>query len=130
MYYKISYQSSKIVGTIPANYPFWFWIDAVFAEPEETVFEEGEEDGEKNFYPTFQKSTKTYNLETSLVPESVIDAITRMKYFDTKTITLPDGTVYNMNNVKTAVNYPFSEKCYGIVTITFDINEVIVLTGC
>jgi hypothetical protein len=130
MYYKIQYYSTKAVGVIPANLNFWFWLDANFAESNENVLEQGIEDGYQNFIPTFRKSTKTYTLETNLIPENLIDAINRMKYFETKEITMPDGTVYTMNNVKTEMNYPFDDKCYAIAKIIFDIDEVLVVTGC
>ncbi len=130
MYYKIEYYSSKAVGDIPAGYHFWFWLKSTFAEPEELIVEKGVEDGYQNFTPSFQKSTKTYILESELIPQYFIDAINRMKYFETKEITLPNLTVYTMNNVKTEPTYPFSSKCYGIVRITFDIDEVLVVTGC
>jgi hypothetical protein len=129
-YFKIEYYSAKTVGSIPPNYHFWFYIDAEIGEPVEDYFEEGEEDGSKNFVPFFQKSTKKYIMETVLVPEHIIDAIHRLKLFETVNITTPIGDVWEMKNIKTDVNYPFPNKTYGISRIEFDLDESIVLTGC
>jgi len=129
-YFKIEYWSSKKIGVIAANKHFWMFLDLTIGEPVETALEEGEEDGYKNFTPTFQKSTKTYTAETGLMGENSIDAVHRMKYYDDKWITLQTGEVVEMLNVKTSVEYPFDNKCFGIVRIEFDIDETIVITGC
>jgi hypothetical protein len=129
-YFKIEYWSTKKMGDIPANLHFWFYIDATVGKPIETSIEEGEEDGYKNFTPTFQKSTKTYKLETGLLSEYMIDAINRMKYYEEKRLTLQTGEIVEMYNVKTSVNYPFADECLGLMTVEFDIDESIVVTGC
>ena len=129
-YFKIEYWSTKRIGEIPANLHFWMYLDLQIGEPFETALEQGEEDGYKNFTPTFQKSTKTYVAETELQSEYQIDAIHRMKYYEEKWITLQTGEVVEMLNVKTSVEYPFDSKCFGIVKIELDIDETIVVTGC
>ena len=131
MIFKIEYfHSTSTVGNIPANTHFWIYLDASIGEPVETVIEEGIEDGYKNFTPTFQKSTKTYTLETTLLPEHMIDAIHRIKYFNKKEITMQNGDIVTMKNVKTSVNYPFDNKCLAIAKIEFDVDETIVLVDC
>lgn len=129
-YFKITYLSSKKVGDIPAGLTFWMYLDLEIGEPVEVALEEGEEDGYKNFTPTFQKSTKTYTAETGLLSEFSIDAIHRMKYFDDIHLTLQTGEIVEMKNVKSEVNYPFDNKCFGIARIQFDIDETVVITGC
>lgn len=131
MIFKIEYyHTNASVGNIPSNYHLWIYVDASIGAPEETIIEEGVEDGYKNFTPTFQKSTKTYTLETSLLPEHMIDAIHRLKYFNTKKITMQNGDIEDMKNVKTSVTYPFENKCLGIAKIEFDIDETIVMVDC
>lgn len=131
MIFKIEYyHSSSAVGIIPANYHFWMYLDASIGEPKETIIEEGKEDGYKNFTPTFQKSTKTYTLETNLLPEHMIDAIHRIKYFDTRLITMQNGDIETMKNVKTSVEYPFDNKCLAIAKIEFDVDEVVTMVDC
>lgn len=131
MIFKIEYwHSLASVGLIPSNTHFWLYVDASIGEPVESVIEEGLEDGYKNFTPTFQKSTKTYTLETNLIPEFLMDAIHRLKYFNEKRITMQNGDVETMLNVKTSVNYPFDNKCLCIGKIEFDVDETIILTGC
>lgn len=131
MIFKIEYwHDSKTVGNIPSNTHLWFFVDGSIGEPVETIVEEGEEDGYKNFTPTFQKSTKTYTLESNQLAEHMLDAIHRMKYFNNKQITMQNGDIATMNNVTTSVTYPFENKCFGLAKITFDIDETIVLTGC
>lgn len=129
-YFKLEYYSDCAVGDIPADTHFWFYIDAEVGEPHEDYIEEGEEDGFKKFIATFKKSVKKYFMETSLIPEHLIDAINRMKLFKYVTITTPLDETSTMKNIKTEVNYPFSNKCYGIMRIEFDIDETLVVTGC
>jgi hypothetical protein len=129
-YFKIEHYSDCQVGEIPANYHFWFYLDAEIGEPTEEYMEEGEEDGNKNFIPTFQKSIKKYFMETVLIPSHLIDAIHRLKFFKYVTVTTPIGDIWTMKNIKTEVNYPFSNKTYGIMKIEFDIDEVLTITGC
>lgn len=128
--FKITFSSDCRVGAIPANKPFWFYLDAEIGEPTEEYTEEGEEDGLKNFIPTFQKSVKKYFMETVLIPSHFIDSIHRLKFFKYVTVTTPIGDIWNMKNIKTEVNYPFSNKTYGIMKIEFDIDEVLTVTGC
>lgn len=131
MIFKIEYwHDSLSVGTIPANTHFWVYLDASIGEPKESITEEGIEDGYKNFIPDFQKSTKTYILETNLIPEYLVDAIHRMKYFNTRQITMQNGDVETMYNLKTSVTYPFDNKCLAIAKIEFDIDETIVMVDC
>lgn len=131
MIFKIEYyHSSAQVGIIPANTHFWMYLEGSIGEPVESVVEEGTEDGYKNFTPTFQKSTKTYTLETILIPEYLVDAIHRMKYFNTKHITMINGKIEPMKNVKTSVSYPFDNKSLAIAKIEFDIDEMIVVVDC
>lgn len=129
-YFKIEHWSTCAVGDIPANYHFWFYIDAEIGEPTEEYTEEGEEDGNKNFIATFKKSVKKYFMETVQIPEHLIDAIHRLKFYEFVTVTTPIGDVWTMHNIKTEVNYPFSNKTYGIVKIEFDIDESLVVSGC
>lgn len=129
-YFRIDYVSDCAVGSIPSGYAFWLYLDGELGEPIEEAVEEGEEDGAKNFIPFFRKSTKKYYLETDQIPVHVIDAINRIKYFSTVTITNSLGEVKTMKNIKTDVTYPFTDKTYGIVKIEFDIDEVLMVTGC
>lgn len=131
MIFKLEYwHDSATVGDIPSNTHLWMYIDASIGEPVESIVEEGIEDGYKNFTPTFQKSTKTYSMETNQMPEFMLDAINRMKYFNQKLITMQNGDIETMMNVKTSVSYPLDTSCFGIAKIDFDVDETIVLTGC
>ncbi len=131
MIFKIEYwHDNTQVGNIPSNFHLWFYLDGSIGEPVENIIEEGIEDGYKNFTPTFQKSTKAYTMETAQMPEHMIDAVNRMKYFNQKRITMQNGDVLEMKNVVTSISYPFDNKCFGIAKIQFDVDETIVLTGC
>jgi hypothetical protein len=131
MIFKIEYWHDSLqIGNIPANSHMWMYLDASIGAPVETIEEEGIEDGYKNFTPTFQKSTKTYRLETNVMPEHMVDAIHRMKYFNHKQITMQNGDIEQIKNVKTSVDYPFDSTCLSVASIEFDIDEVIVITDC
>lgn len=129
-YFKLEYYSDCAVGEIPANYHFFYWIDAQIGEPHEDYLEEGEEDGYKKFIPTFKKSVKKYFMETGEIPEYLIDAINRMKMFNHVSVTNSLNETWSMYNIKTEITYPFPNKCYGIMKIEFDIDETVVVTGC
>lgn len=126
--YKIEYWSDCQIGYIPADTHFYMWIDGVFLESEEILFEEGTENANKVFYPTFQKSTKQYKLESNLIGDTQLDTLRSIKYFNHREITYPTGETYEMNNYKCEdPEWPFDNPSYPIAKITFDIGEEILI---
>jgi len=70
-------------------------IDAVVAKPEYLIEEEGTEDGEGNFIPTFQRSYKQYKM-WFYAPEWVADAVRLIPLHDTVTVHTNYGTNYDI----------------------------------
>lgn len=60
-------------------------VDTVLQRPDYLIVEEGTEDGEGNFLPTFQRMAKKYRF-IFYAPEYVIDAVSLIGFHDTITI--------------------------------------------
>lgn len=71
-------------------------LDTKLVKPQYNYYEEGTEDGEANFIPTFQKVTKRYQF-VFYAPEYVIDAVTLLPMHDTISVT----TEYNETETET-----------------------------
>lgn len=63
--------------------------EAVLTRPNNPIKEEGEEDGNQNFNPTFQKWQKIISLFAYKVPEYILDALTAVRIHDNIQYTYP-----------------------------------------
>jgi hypothetical protein len=132
-YLKLEYTNSCDLGEIPYSViddlVFVIYLDADVSETFEEYEEEGEENGYKEFTPTFRRTTKKYKIKTDLLPEHLIDALQRMKLHDTITLTFKTGQVETINHVTIETDYPFDDR-YAKAVITFDIGEKVVVGKC
>lgn len=132
-YLKLEYWNTCDLGDIPYSViddlKFTIYLDADVSEPFEEYEEEGEEDGFKEFTPTFRRSTKKYKIKTDLLPESLIDALQRMKLHNNIQLTYKTGQVETIYHVTIETDYPFDDR-YAKATITFDIGEKIIVGKC
>ncbi|MFZ1593127.1 MAG: hypothetical protein WAT27_13635 [Chitinophagales bacterium] len=65
------------------SYKNRLYIDGPLSNPEYPIKEEGEEDGNSNFNPTFQKWEKKLLLTIPKCPEFIVDALTAVYLHDT-----------------------------------------------
>lgn len=132
-YLKIEYWNSCDLGNIyyQGGQHFWFFLDADVMEPFHEDIEDGQENGEGQFIATYRKQTKRYRIRTGLVSDYLIDAIQRMKLHDHVELTFKTGEIEQIYNIDVEVEWEFEKQLYqGIVTITFDIDESVLLTAC
>ena len=132
-YLKFEYWNTCDLGYLyyQGGQHFWFFLDADVLEPFHEDIEDGQENGEGEFVPTYRKQTKKYQVKSSLVSDYLIDAIQRMKLHDHIELTFKTGEVEQIYNVDVSVEWQFEKYLYqGLVTLTFDMDENVLLTSC
>jgi hypothetical protein len=72
---------------IDCSYKNRLYLNAPLSNLEYPIKEEGEEDGNSDFNPTFQKWEKKELLTVAKCPEFIVDALTAMRLHDTISIT-------------------------------------------
>jgi hypothetical protein len=132
-YLKFEYWNTCDLGNIyyQGGQHFWFYLDGDVLEPFHEDTEDGQEDGDGDFVPTFRRQMKRYRIKTSLVPDYLIDAIQRMKLHDNIELTFKTGEVEQIYNLDVEPEWQFEKKCWqGTVVLTFDMDEKVVLGAC
>jgi hypothetical protein len=132
-YLKFEYWNTCDLGNIyyQGGQHFWFYLDGDVLEPFHEDTEDGQEDGEGDFIPTYRRQMKRYRIRTSLIPDYLIDAIQRMKLHDNIELTFKTGEVEQIYNLDIEPEWQFEKYCWqGTVTMTFDMDEKVVLGAC
>jgi hypothetical protein len=132
-YLKFEYWNTCDLGNIyyQGGQHFWFYLDGDVLEPFHEDTEDGQEDGEGDFIPTYRRQMKRYRIKTSLVPDYLIDAIQRMKLHDNIELTFKTGEVEQIYNLDVEPEWQFEKYCWqGTVVLTFDMDEKVVLGAC
>lgn len=110
---------------------FIFYLDGDIIEPFHEDTEDGQENGEGEFVPTYRRQVKRYIIRTALVSDYLIDAIQMMKLHDHIELTFKTGEVEQIYNLDVAPEWQFEKHLYqGTLTLTFDMNESVLLTSC
>jgi len=110
---------------------FWFFLDGDVLEPFHEETEDGQENGEGDFIPTFRRGMKRYRIRTGLVPDYMVDAIQRMKLHDHIELTFKTGEIEQIYNVDVEMEWQFEKYCHqATVVLTFDMDEKIVVGSC
>lgn len=132
-YLKLSYRHSCDLGGIPYSaltaFRLYLYLDADVQQPRHELIEEGEENQDKTFIPTFRKTTKRYRIKTGIIPDHVADALEVMKLHDSIILTWRTGEEDYLNAVEVDIEYPFDNDD-AVATITFGIGEEVVVTSC
>lgn len=132
-YLKFEYWNTCDLGYIyyQGGQHFIFYLDADVLEPFHEDVEDGQENGDGEFIPTYRKQTKRYRIRTGLLSDYLIDAIQRMKLNDNIELTFKTGEVEQIYNVDIDVEWQFEKYLQqGMATITFDMREGVLLTSC
>jgi hypothetical protein len=131
-YLKIEYWNTCDLGSIyyQGGFKPRFYLDADVGEPFYEETEDGQENGDGDFVPTFRRQIKKYLIKTGLLPEFLIDAIKRMELHDNVWLTFKTGEIEQIFNVSVEYEWAFEEKYYAMATITFDMNERIAIGSC
>lgn len=91
--------------------------------------EDGQENGDGDFIPVYRRQIKRYQIKTEPLPEFFIDALYRMRLHDFVQMTWKSGEIEMIYNVVVAHEWQFDKKL-ATATITFDMNEKVLVTGC
>jgi hypothetical protein len=132
-YLKFEYWNTCDLGNVyyQGGHHFWFYLDGDVLEPFHEDTEDGQENGEGDFVPTYRRQMKRYRIKSSLIPEHLIDAIQRMKLHDNIELTFKTGEVEQIYNLDVEPEWQFEKYCWqGTVTLTFDMDEKVVLGAC
>jgi hypothetical protein len=132
-YLKFEYWNTCDLGNIyyQGGQHFIFYLDADVGEPIHEEVEEGQENGDGDFIPTYRRQMKRYRIRTGLIPDYLIDAIQRMKLHDHIELTFKSGEIEQIYNVDCEVEWQFEKYAWqGTVTLTFDMDESITVGAC
>lgn len=132
-YLKFEYWNTCDLGNIyyQGGQHFIFYLDADVGEPIHEEVEEGQENGDGDFIPTYRRQMKRYRIRTGLIPDYLIDAIQRMKLHDNIELTFKSGEIEQIYNVDCEVEWQFEKYAWqGTVTLTFDMDESITVGAC
>jgi len=132
-YLKFEYWNTCDLGNVyyQGGQHFWFFLDGDVGEPFYEEVEDGQENGDGDFVPTYRRQIKKYLIKSSLVPDYLVDAMKRMELHDNIELTWKTGEVEQIYNVSVEPEWQFEKKCHqATVTITFDMNEKITVGAC
>ena len=110
------------------------YLDADVKKPEYPIEEEGVENGEKEFNPTFLKWQKRYQFEV-YAPEFLVDALTTLPLHDNVWITFQNDESNLITDIDVDVDWEDlgeTEKthgCFAKVTVSFAVDYILV-TAC
>jgi len=99
-------------------------------EPTFPYREQGQENGNGVFIPTWQRQDKIYQIRTKLLPQYLVDVLHRLKLHDTITLIDTLGDEYTVQEIDVEHEWQFDDKYYALATLSVDLGEGIVNTGC
>ena len=108
----------------------YLWLDSETMEPTFPYTEKGQENGYGQFVATFQRQDKVYIIRTNLVPQFIVDVLHRLKLHDNIALTDIVGDAWIVKEIEVEHEWQFSDKYYALATITVNLDEGIVITGC
>jgi hypothetical protein len=105
------------------------YFDTDLGVPEYQRDEEGVENGDGEFIPTFQKLKKIYQLETGKVPEFFLDALQLMPLHDEVYITTKEEETAQMKDITVEIKDRVS-SCFVNCLITFTVDYFLKTNCC
>jgi len=129
-YILIEYSNSVDFGDILYQNTFEnrIYLDADVSKPEYEIVEEGTENGDGEFFPTFQKWAKKYSI-TFYAQEFLVDALTLMTLHDQITVTLRNGEASNVLDAEVEYKWDSNIECWAEVTLSF-VTDYIIRKKC
>jgi len=124
-YIIIEYSNSADFGNILYQNDFAnkLYLDADVSKPEYELLEDGIENGDGEFIPTFQKWAKKYSIEF-YAQEFLVDALTLMALHDQINVTLKNGESSNVTDIEIAYEWDSTIECWAKVTIKFSTSYI------
>lgn len=131
-YLKFAFEHSCDLGEITYDDGFTqvLYLETETMEPTFPYTEKGQENGYGQFVPTFQRQDKVYLIRTMLIPQHIVDVLHRLKLHDTVTLTDLVGDSFTVKEIDTEHEWQFQDRYYAIATVTVNLGEDIVITGC
>lgn len=105
---------------------FELFVAADPIHPAHDITEEGENDSEGAFDPTFQRVEKTLSLDF-VAPDYIFDALAHLPLYANKTLEFSDGEVIVLQNTEAKVSW--IDSCTGKITLDFNVLPLI-KKGC
>ncbi len=104
--------------------------EADVGRPADKLTEEGKENGERVFIPTFQKMQIIQTLQTGLIPNYVLESLFLLRMHDNIICQQPNGRgELVLKEPVIEADFQFEETCYADSIIKFVVQEII-KTGC
>lgn len=101
------------------------YLDAVLADPDYKIEQEGDENGDDEFIASFTRVVKRYKFQTFLLPEFLIDVLHSLPAHSEVTI----GTIQGAKQIEPEVDWLVS-GCSGTVELTFQEPAAIISKNC
>lgn len=105
---------------------FELFVAADPIHPAHDITEEGENDSEGAFDPTFQRVEKTLSLDF-VAPDYIFDALAHLPLYANKSLEFSDGEVIVLQNTEAKVSW--IDSCTGKITLDFNVLPLI-KKGC
>lgn len=114
---KIEWKNSADIGGLPYSLGFMqrLYLDAAVSAPSYPYREEGEKDGAGEFVALSRTLAKTWNFDTRLIPEFLLDVLQSLTLHDSVTIGAHPAAV----NLKGKVTASTADECASIAQIEF-----------
>jgi len=131
-YLAINFEHSCDLGDIQYADGFQqvLYLESETMEPTFPYTEKGAENGYGSFVPTFQRQDKFYLIKTKLIAQYIVDVLHRLKLHDTILITDSVGDVNTVEEIDVEHEWQFEDKYYATATLTVNLGDQIVITGC
>jgi hypothetical protein len=131
-YIAINFEHSCDLGDIQYEDDFEqvLYLESETMEPTFPYTEKGAENGYGLFVPTFQRQDKIYLIKTKLIAQYIVDVLHRLKLHDTIILTDLVGDEWTVDEIDVEHDWQFDDKYYALATITVNLGEEIVVTGC
>ena len=128
---KLEYWNTCDIGNVfyQGGQHFWFFLNADVGEAFHEITEDGQENGDGDFVPTYRRQIKRYLIRTELLPGYLIDALYFIRLHDNIYLTLKSGEVEKIQNVQIEHEWQF-EKYLATAVITFDMDEKVIVGAC
>ena len=127
----INFSNSCDLGDIDyTDFDQTLWIETEVMEPVFPYTEKGQENGDGEFVPAWQRSDKLYQIRTKLIPQYIVDVLHRLKVHNSVTMIDIVGDEFTVEQIDTEHEWHDNDKYYAIAVISADLGEGVVNSGC
>lgn len=129
-YTKIQWWHSCDIGNLlyQTGYQNVLYLDSELTRDTPDFFEEGKEDGEKTFIPSFQKLVDKILL-TDYVPEHVLNALIALPLHKNVLVTTKDN-LYIGRALRFEVSFTMEDDCHASVELRFQQENALIASAC